>query len=130
MAGLYANATLSFTGLTCVQIKGFSVFRKSDPKYSAADVSSWITFQASKNAIDILTVRTLDTRILKLYQGQTGTLTLVAKNAEGGADLSFSGAAMVIEVEGDVNFAEVETLSSATFSIISGDGQAAGLGVT
>ena len=130
MAGLYANATLSFTGLTCTQIKGFSCYRRCDPVYSAADVSNRITFQASKNALDVLTVRTLDQRILKLKQGDSGTLSLVAKSADGGSDLTFAGTAMVVEVEGEVNFAEVESLCSATFSIISSDGTSSSMSVT
>jgi hypothetical protein len=130
MAGLFCNATLSFTDLTCTQIKGFSVYRRGDPKYSAADLSNWITFQASKNRIDVLTVETIDPRILKLEPGDTGTLTLTAKTADGVADLVFAGSAMVVEVQGIVQFAEVESPCSATFSIISADGQAPNMGVT
>lgn len=130
MAGLYSNATFSFTGLTCVQVKGFSVYRRGEPVYSAADVSNWITFQAVRNRLDVLTVEVIDTRILKLKPGDTGTLSLVAKTADGGADLTFSGAAIVLEVQGVVQFKEVESPCSATFSIVSGDGVNTGTSVT
>ena len=130
MAGLFSNATLSFTGLTCVQVKGFSVYRKGEPVYSAADVSNWVTFQAVRNRLDVLTVEVIDTRILKLKPGDTGTLSLVAKSADGGSDLTFAGTAMVLEVQGVVQFKEVESPCSATFSIISADGASTGMGVT
>jgi len=130
MAGLYANATLSFTGLTCVQVKGFSVYRRGEPKYSAADLSDWITFQAVKNRLDVLTVEVIDARILKLKPGESGTLSLVAKSADGGSDLTFSGTAVVLEVQGTVQFAEVESPCSATWSIVSSDGTNPGTGVT
>lgn len=130
MAGLYCNATLSFTGLTDnTQVKGFAVYRRGDPKYSAADVSNHITHQMNKNRVDILVVQTLDPRVLKLVPGASGTLSLVAKTADGGSDLTFSGTAMVHEVAGGVTFADVETIQTVTFSVISSDGAAASLSV-
>ena len=120
---LYANATLNFTGLTAnTEVKGFSVIRRGDPNFSAADLSSRITFVAVKNCIDILTVHTIDPRILALKQGATGALSLVAKTADGGADLTFAGAATVLNVEGDVQFADVESPCNVTFAVISTDG--------
>ena len=120
---LFCNATLNFTGLAAnTEVKGFSVIRRGDPNFSAADLSSRITFVAVKNCIDILTVHTIDPRILKLKQGATGTLSLVAKTADGGADLTFAGAATVLGVEGDVQFADVESPCNVTFAVISTDG--------
>lgn len=129
--GLYANAVLSFTGLAAAtEVKGFSVVRRCDPNYSAADQSSRITFVACKNCIDILAVSTIDPRILKLKQGDTGTLNLTAKTADGGADLLFAGAATVIGVEGEVQFADVESPCEVTFAIISNDGALPNLSIT
>jgi len=120
---LFANATLAFTGLTStVEVKGFSVVRRGDPNFSAADLSSRITFVAVKNCIDILTCHTIDPRILAMKQGQTGTLSFVAKTADGGADLTFAGAATILGVEGDVQFADVESPCNVTFAVISTDG--------
>ena len=128
---LYCNAQLSFTGLAATaEVKGFSVVRRCDPNFSAADLSSRITFVAAKNCIDILTVHTIDPGLLKLVQGQTGTLALNAKTATGGSDLLFAGAATVIGVEGDVQFADVESPVSATFAVISADGVNPNLSVT
>jgi len=57
-----------------------------------------------------------------LKQGATGALSLVAKTADGGADLTFAGAATVLGVEGDVQFADVESPCNVTFAVISTDG--------
>jgi len=120
---LFCNATLSFTGLAAnTEVKGFSVIRRGDPNFSAADLSSRITYVAVKNCIDILTCHTIDPRILALKQGATGALSLVAKTADGGADLTFAGAATVLGVEGDVQFADVESPCNVTFAVISTDG--------
>ena len=120
---LFCNATLNFTGLTAnTEVKGFSVIRRGDPNFSAADLSSRITYVAVKNCIDILTCHTIDPRILALKQGATGALSLVAKTADGGADLTFAGAATVLGVEGDVQFADVESPCNVTFAVISTDG--------
>ena len=120
---LFCNATLNFTGLAAnTEVKGFSVIRRGDPNFSAADLSSRITYVAVKNCIDILTCHTIDPRILALKQGATGALSLVAKTADGGADLTFAGAATVLGVEGDVQFADVESPCNVTFAVISTDG--------
>ena len=121
---LYCNAVLSFTGLAATtEVKGFSVVRRGDPNFSAADLSSRITYVAVKNCIDLLTVATINPQVLKLKQGATGTLSLTAKTADGGSDLICSGAATVLGVEGDVSFADVESPCSITFAVISSDGQ-------
>lgn len=128
---LYCNAVLSFTGLAATtEVKGFSCVRRCDPNFSAADLSSRITYVACKNCIDILTVNTINPGLLKLKQGDTGTLNLTAKTADGGSDLLFAGAATVLGVEGDVQFADVESPVSATFAIISDDGTTPLLTVT
>lgn len=128
---LYCNATFTFTGLTAnTEVKGFSVIRRGDPNFSAADLSSRITYVAVKNCVDILTVHTIDPRILALKQGATGTLNFVAKTADGGADLTFAGAATVLGVEGDVQFADVESPCNVTFAVISTNGVDPDLTVT
>ena len=127
---LYCNATLTFGAYTGTEIKGFNVARHCEPNYSAADLSSRITFVATKNAIDILTVHLIDPRILGFVQGNTGALNLTAKTADGGADLVFAGAATVLGVEGGISFADVETVNSITFAVISADGQVPNLAVT
>jgi len=128
---LYCNAQLSFTGLAATaEVKGFSVVRRCDPNFSAADLSSRITYVACKNCIDILTVSTIDPRLLKLKQGDTGVLALNAKTADGGSDLLFAGAATVLGVEGEVSFADVESPVSATFAVISNDGTTPLLSIT
>jgi len=119
---LFCNATLTFGAMANTEVKGFSVVRRCDPNFSAADLSSRITYVAAKNCIDILTCHTINPNILKLVQGQTGNLTFVAKSADGGGDLTFAGAATVLGVEGDVQFADVESPCSVTFAIISNDG--------
>jgi hypothetical protein len=130
MASLFCNATLSFTGLTCTNVKGFSVSRSCTPDYSAADLSNYITYCAAKNRIDLLSVQVLDARILTLKCGDTGTLSLVAKAAQGAGDLTFAGTATVISVEGSVQFAEVESPCTAVFAVVSSDGTNPGMGVT
>ena len=127
--GLYCNATLVFGTYTGDQIKGFNVVRRCDPNFSAADLSSRITYVAAKNCIDILTVQMIDPRILGFVQGDTGQLTLTAKTATGNDDLVFSGPATVIGVEGAVEFANVESPCAITFAVISTDGQAPDLAV-
>ena len=129
---LFCNATLAFPGLPGgrMEVKGFSVVRRGDPNFSAADLSSRITYVAVKNCVDILTCHTIDPRILALKQGATGALTFTAKTADAGADLVFAGAATCLGVEGDVQFADVESPCNATFAIISTDGVNPDLSVT
>jgi len=129
---LYANATLSFPGLPGgrMEVKGFSVVRRGDPNFSAADLSSRITYVALKNCVDILTCHVINPEILALVQGAKGALDFRAKSAEGGADLQFAGPATVLGVEGTVQFADVESPCSATFAIISSDGATADMNVT
>jgi len=119
---LFCNATLSFAAMANTEVKGFSVVRRCDPNFSAADLSSRITYVAAKNCIDILTVATIDPNVLRLRQGDTGNLNLTAKTADGGSDLTFTGAATVLGVEGTVQFADVESPCSVTFAVISSDG--------
>jgi len=128
---LYCNAVLSFPGLPAgsMEVKGFSVVRRCDPNFSAADLSSRITFVSAKNCIDILTCHTIDPRILALVQGATGALTFTAVTADGGANLTFAGNATCLGVEGEVSFADVESPCNATFAIVSTDGTTAGMGV-
>ena len=127
---LYCNATLSFPGLDAVQVKGFAVVRRCDPNLSAADLSNRITYVAAKNCIDILTCHTTNPQILKLVQGDVGALNFTAKTADGTSDLIFAGQATVIGVEGEVQFANVESPCSATFAIISDDGQNPNMGIS
>jgi hypothetical protein len=130
MPGLFANVVFTFKAVPYTQVKGLSVYRRCDPKYSAADVSNRITFQAAKNCVDILVVKLLDPSILALLQGASGALSLTAKTADSAADLVITGTAMVLQIEGGVEFAEVETLNSITFSIISTNGTSTGMSVT
>ena len=127
MAGLFCNATLSFPGISEVQVKGFGVIRKCDPNTSAADLSSCITYVAAKNRLDVLTCHVIDPRVLALNTGDTGSLNFVAKSADGGADLAFTGTATVIGVEGEVVFADVESPCAVTFAIVSADGTTPGM---
>ena len=55
---------------------------------------------------------------------------LAAKTADGTSDLIFAGQATVIGVEGEVQFANVESPCSATFAIISDDGQNPNMGIS
>ena len=121
---LYCNAVLSFPGLPAgsMEVKGFSVVRRGDPNFSAADLSSRITYVAVKNCVDILTCHVINPEILALVQGATGALNFSAQSATGGAPLVFSGNATVLGVEGEVSFADVESPCNATFAIISTDG--------
>lgn len=120
---LFSNATCTFDTESIYQIKGFSVVRHCQPDFSAADLSSRITYVAAKQCIDMLTLRTLDATVLKYIQGDTGMLTMTAKTADGKSDLTFMGPATVLGVEGNVQFAEVESMCTITFAIISSDGQ-------
>lgn len=126
---LYCNAVCSFANTPIIQIKGFSCHRGGSPDYSAADLSNCITYVAVKQRIDILSLRTLDASILMLTQGMTGVIEFTAKTADGTQDLVFSGPATVLEVTGDCEFAEVETMKSITFAVISADGQVPNLTV-
>ena len=128
--GLYCNATLLFQDNPIVQVKGFSVVRRCDPNFSAADLSSHITYVGVKNCIDILTCHVIDPRVLKLKQGDTGNVSMVAKSAVGDADLTFAGAATVLGIEGDVQFADVESGCSVTFAIVSDDGATPNMTIT
>jgi len=130
MPGLYCNATVSFGAFSGIQVIGFSVVRRCDPNFSAADLSSRITYVAAKNCVDILTCTVLDPSVLSFVQGQTGALSFVAKTADGGADLTFAGPATLLNVEGEVVFADVNSPCSVTWAIISTDGQTPDLGVT
>jgi len=129
---LYCNAVLSFPGLPGgrMEVKGFGVIRRGDPNFSAADLSSRITYVAVKNCVDILTCHVINPQILALVQGATGALTFTAKTADGGADLVFAGNATVLGVEGDVQFADVESPCSATFAIVSTNGTTPDMSVT
>ena len=105
-----------------MEVKGFSVVRRGDPNFSAADLSSRITFVAVKNCVDILTCHVINPEILTLVQGAKGALTFTAKTADAGSDLVFMGQATCRGVEGEVSFADVESPCSATFAIVSSNG--------
>ena len=128
--GLYCNATLLFQDNPIVQVKGFSVARRGDPNFSSADLSDHISYVAVKNKIDILTCVVIDPRVLKYKQGDTGNVSMVAKSAVGDADLTFAGAATVLGVEGEIQFADVESACSITFAIISDTGTSPNMTIT
>lgn len=128
---LFANATFVFNGTTYTDVKGFDVSRSGEPKYSAADLDSYITYQSVKNRLEVLTVRLQDLKALLLKPGDTGTLTLTAKTADGGTDTVCTGSAMVVEATGSCQFADVEqNIAVVTFSIIGASGSASAMTVT
>ena len=121
---LFKNVTVTYNSNPIVDVTGADIEFGGERMAHSADTDVFETWQGAHKKSRQIVVHTDDASdAFGLTQGASAaTLSVVAKTADGGSDLTFSGSFMVTQISGGASHSGPDHGNDITFNAVSADG--------